>query len=77
MKYYTNGAEHQSIKWKFWNKTLDCRTSLVIVTQDPFASDTCLTVKSPTNLTWVLVGNQAEDYKKQNVLRKLFLLKYQ
>ena len=65
-----NTVKHQSVNEKCRNKTLDCRISLVIVTLDPFASDTCLTVISPTNLTWVLVGNQAEDCRKQNVVCK-------
>ena len=53
------------INKKIRSQTLDCRISLVIVTLDPFASDTCFTVKSPTNLTSVIVGNHTEDCKKQ------------
>ena len=61
------------INKKIRSKTLDCRTSLDIVTWDPFASDTCFTVKSPTNLTSVLVGNHTEDCKKQGVVEKLWV----
>ena len=62
-------AEYQIIKKR--RKTLDCRISLILVTCDSLASDTCFTVKSPTHLSWALVGNHTDDYKKQSVVGKL------
>lgn len=38
-------------------------TICVKVTCDPLAAETCLTVKPPTDLVCVFVGNQTEDWK--------------
>ena len=40
--------------------TLACMTICVNVTCDPLAAETCLTVKPPTDLVCVFVGNQTE-----------------
>ena len=38
-------------------------TICVNVTCDPLVAETCLAVKPSTDLVWVFVGNQTEDWK--------------